>query len=110
MTRMITVGIDGSPESRAAAEWAAREAELRDVPVRLLHVWEPVPEPMAQAPLLGADTHQHWTERVPRETAEGLERRHPGVGVMSEQLSGQPADALVKSSEGRNCSSSDRAP
>lgn len=100
MTRMITVGIDGSPESRAAAEWAAREAELRDVPVRLLHVWEPVPEPMAQAPLLGADTHQHWTERVPRETAEGLGRRHPGVGVTIEQLSGQPADALVKSAEG----------
>ncbi|MEU4144456.1 universal stress protein [Streptomyces parvulus] len=100
MTRMIAVGIDGSPESRAAAEWAAREAGLRDVPVRLLHVWEPVPEPMAQAPLLGADTHQHWTERVPRETAEGLRRRHPGVEVTSDQLSGRPADALVKSSEG----------
>lgn len=43
MTRTITVGIDGSPESHAAAEWAAREAELRDLPVRLLHVWEPLP-------------------------------------------------------------------
>ncbi|MGW2643273.1 universal stress protein, partial [Streptomyces sp. NPDC001348] len=72
MPRTITVGLDGSPESRAAAEWAAREATLRGLPVKLVQVWEPVPDPMAQAPLLGAETHQHWTERIPRETAEGL--------------------------------------
>ncbi|WP_121750978.1 universal stress protein [Streptomyces sp. E2N166] len=99
MTRTITVGIDGSSESRAAAEWAAREAELRELPVRLLHVWEPVPAPMAQAPLLGADTHQYWTERVPREIAEGIRLRHPGVEVTSDQRSGPPADTLVKAVE-----------
>ena len=54
MARTITVGLDGSSESRAAAEWAAREATLRQVPVRLIHVWQPVPEPLTQAPLLGA--------------------------------------------------------
>lgn len=95
MARTITVGLDGSPESRAAAEWAAREGTLRRVPVRLLHVWQPVPEPMAQAPLLGAETHQHWTERIPRDTAEGLRLRHPGVEVTTEQATGNPADALL---------------
>jgi nucleotide-binding universal stress UspA family protein len=95
MARTITVGLDGSPESRAAAEWAAREAELRQVPVRLLHVWQPVPEPMAQAPLLGAETHQHWTERIPREAAEGLRLRHPGVEVSTEQRAGAPAEVLL---------------
>ncbi|MFE2276436.1 universal stress protein [Streptomyces sp. NPDC059454] len=95
MARTITVGLDGSPESRAAAEWAAREAALRQMPVRLLHVWQPVPEPMAQAPLLGAETHQHWTERIPREAAEGLRLRHPGVEVTTEQRAGTPAEALL---------------
>ncbi|MFF9000478.1 universal stress protein [Streptomyces achromogenes] len=99
MTRTITVGLDGSPESRAAAEWAAREAELRGLPVRLVHIWEPVPEPMAEAPLLGAETHQHWTERIPRESAEGLRLRHPGVEVTTEQLTGRPAEALVDAAE-----------
>lgn len=96
MARTITVGLDGSPESRAAAEWAAREAALRQVPVRLLHVWLPVPEPMAQAPLLGAETHRHWTERIPREAAEGLRLRHPGVEVTVEQRAGTPAEVLLE--------------
>ncbi|WP_316744481.1 universal stress protein [Streptomyces sp. MK7] len=96
MPRTVTVGLDGSPESRAAAEWAAREAKLLDASVKLVHVWEPVPQAMAQAPLLGAETHQHWTERVPREAAEGLRLRHPGVEVVTEQLPGRPADLLAK--------------
>ncbi|MFE1755666.1 universal stress protein [Streptomyces anandii] len=96
MPRTVAVGLDGSPESRAAAEWAAREAKLLGVPVKLVHVWEPVPEPMAQAPLLGAETHQHWTERVPREAAQGLRLRHPGVEVMTEQLPGHAGELLTK--------------
>ncbi|MFF7051673.1 universal stress protein [Streptomyces griseorubiginosus] len=95
MTRTITVGLDGSSESRAAAEWAAREAALLGLPLKLVHVWEPVPAPMAQAPLLGAETQQHWTERVPREAADGIRLRHPGLGVTAEQLSGHPADVLT---------------
>ncbi|MGW1400976.1 universal stress protein [Streptomyces sp. NPDC002405] len=95
MPRTITVGLDGSPESRAAAEWAAREAQLRGLPVKLLQVWEPVPEPIALAQLLGADTHQHWTERV-REAAEELRSRHPGVEVTTEHVTGKPAEALAR--------------
>ncbi|MET8468836.1 universal stress protein [Streptomyces sp. NPDC006422] len=96
MPRTVTVGIDGSAESRAAAEWAAREAEARDLPLKLVHVWEPVPEPIAQAPLLGAETHQHWTERLPREVTEGVRLRHPRLDVTSEQSTGEPAAVLVE--------------
>ncbi|MFE7210243.1 universal stress protein [Streptomyces sp. NPDC001698] len=95
MPRTVTVGLDGSPESRAAAEWAAREAKLLGLPVRLVHVWEPAPEPRAQAPLPGAETYRHWTERVPREAAEGLRLRHPGVEVRTEHLPGRPAEILT---------------
>ncbi|WP_460072827.1 universal stress protein [Streptomyces sp. YKOK-I1] len=100
MLRSITVGLDGSQESRAAAEWAAREAELRDLPLKLVHVWEPVPEPMAQAPHLGAETQQHWTERIPREAAQGIGLRHPGVEVIREQIAGHPHDTLAEAAKG----------
>lgn len=99
MPRTVTVGLDGSPESRTAAEWAAREAKLRELPLKVVHVWEPVPEPIAQAPLLGPETHQHWTERipreVPREAAAGLRAAHPEVELRVEQVTGRPADVLI---------------
>ncbi|TLS45347.1 universal stress protein [Streptomyces montanus] len=96
MVHTVVAGFDGSAESRAAAEWAAREAKLRGLPLKLVHVWEPVPEPIAQAPLLGAETQQHWSERIPREAAEGLRRRHPGVDVTVEQISGRPGEVLTR--------------
>ena len=38
----ILVAVDGSPESDAAVRWAAREAELRQLPITLVHVVVPV--------------------------------------------------------------------
>ncbi|MEU6379234.1 universal stress protein [Streptomyces sp. NPDC046909] len=99
MVRTVTVGLDGSTESRTAAEWAAREAKLRGLPLKIVHVWEPVPEPMAQAPLLGAETQQHWSERIPREAADGLRLRHSGVDVTEQQISGRPAEVLIQAAE-----------
>ncbi|WP_055554998.1 universal stress protein [Streptomyces sp. NBRC 110028] len=112
MPRTITVGIDGSPESRAAAEWAAREAKLRGLPVKLIHVWEPIPEHLADATHSGAETLQHWTGRsemgvppaegwgrIPREAAESLRLRHPGVEVTTEQLTGLPAEAVARAAQ-----------
>ncbi|MGW3652574.1 universal stress protein [Streptomyces sp. NPDC000878] len=99
MLRTIIVGLDGSRESRSAAEWAAREAKLRGLPLKIVHVWEPVPAPMAQAPLLGAETQQHWTERIPREAAAGIRLRHPGIEVSTEQVSGNPGDALAEAAK-----------
>ncbi|MET9904925.1 universal stress protein [Streptomyces sp. NPDC006446] len=99
MPRTVTVGLDGSSESLAAAEWAAREARLRALQVRLVNVWEPAPDPIAQAPLLGGETHKHWSERIPREAAEGVRARHPGIDVTTEQLTGRPAEVLLKAAD-----------
>lgn len=100
MVRTVVTGLDGSPESRAAAEWAAREAKLRGLPLKIAHVREPVPANMAaQVPLLGAEAQQHWTARLPEEAAEGIRLRHPGLEVSIEQLTGGAADALAKAAE-----------
>ncbi len=34
----VVVGVDGSPGSKFAVQWAARDAELRNVPLTLVHV------------------------------------------------------------------------
>jgi nucleotide-binding universal stress UspA family protein len=39
----IVVGVDGSPSSDMAVRWAAREAEMRNVPLSLIHVIERPP-------------------------------------------------------------------
>lgn len=113
MFRTVTVGIDGSRESLAAAEWAAREARLRALPLRLVNVWEPVPEPMGRAPVLGTRTGPDGPDgpggragpsasgetgvgRVLGEAADGIRLRHPGVDVSAEQLTGRASEELVR--------------
>ena len=39
--RGILVGVDGSPASKVAADWAARDAALRKVPLTVVHVLSP---------------------------------------------------------------------
>ncbi|MFE0511806.1 universal stress protein [Streptomyces sp. NPDC058964] len=99
MVRSIVVGLDGSAESRAAAEWAAREAKRRGLSVRLVHVWEAVPEPLALARFLGGETRQQWGERVPCAVVEGLRVRHPGLDVTVEQVAGRPAEVLAEAAK-----------
>ncbi|MFF1273349.1 universal stress protein [Streptomyces marokkonensis] len=99
MTRTITVGLDGSAESRAAAEWAAREAVLRELPLRLLHVRRPDPGPAGEPSPHGAGSRVDWSEQMLRKTAEGLRQRHPGVEVTHERIDGMPYEALIKAAE-----------
>lgn len=94
MTRTITIGLDGSAESRAAAEWAAREALLRGLPLRLLHVRRPVPGPAPEPSPPGDGTP--WSDRMLRETAEGLRLRHPGAEITHERVDGMPYEVLTE--------------
>lgn len=38
----VIVGVDGSPSSRAAVEWAARDAQMRNVALKIVHVVAPI--------------------------------------------------------------------
>lgn len=96
MPRTVTVGLDGSPESLAAAEWAAREAGLRALPLRLVHAahWQPYAEPVS-----GDEMRHHWADRMLHETTEQLRRYHPDLDITSEQVREAPTTVLPTVSE-----------
>jgi nucleotide-binding universal stress UspA family protein len=48
----IIVGIDGSPESYAAVNWAAHDAAMRGLPLTVVHVESPAAVTWSQAPVL----------------------------------------------------------
>nr|BFD81803.1 universal stress protein [Streptomyces sp. Xyl84] len=96
MSRTVAVGLDGSSGSRAAAEWAAREARLMGTTVTLVHVCEPVSEPLALTRLLDGHTRRQWSEKALHDTLQGLRLRHPGVEVTTEELHGVPAEVLAE--------------
>ncbi|MCX4913153.1 MULTISPECIES: universal stress protein [unclassified Streptomyces] len=105
MSRTIVVGLDGSTESLAAAEWAAREALLTDARLRVVHAW--LWHPYVYAPLAGVtvlppseDTQLEWAERLPREAADRLAAEHSGLSVSAERLAEQPATGLLAAAEG----------
>ncbi|MCZ4122751.1 universal stress protein [Streptomyces sp. H39-S7] len=92
MSRNVVAGLDGSPESLAAAEWAAREAGLRGVTLRLVHAWDW--QPYAYAPV-GGEPRRHWAERLPRTAREELLGRHPELTIEADQVDKSPVEALL---------------
>jgi nucleotide-binding universal stress UspA family protein len=100
MSRTVTVGLDGSPESLAAADWAAREALLLDAALRIVHAGEAPPHsyrPFAgeAVPPPGADRSRHML----REAKASLAYRHPGLAVIADHVAGQAAAGLVAAAE-----------
>ena len=47
----IAVGVDGSPASTVAVDWAARDAAIRNVPLTLVHIANGVVAPWSRTPL-----------------------------------------------------------
>lgn len=96
MFRTVTVGLGDSSESRAATEWAAREALLRGLPLKIVHVQELTPKYVARTPLVDVDRYRRWAEQLMHECAEGIRLRHPGLEVTTEHLTGTVADVLCE--------------
>lgn len=96
MTRPVSVGADGSPAGLAAADWGAREALLRNLPLRLIHAWEwqPYPPPPADP-----EAARRWSEGVPHEVAVRLRRRYPTLDISADHVLGPPRDVLCKAAE-----------
>ncbi|MFJ4483782.1 universal stress protein [Streptomyces longwoodensis] len=100
MRRTITAGLDGSPESLTAADWAAREALFRDVPLRLVHAVGPKPYVHVSADgvprtSLSQDPQMRWADHMLREAEATVARRHPGLRIITDRLAEEPVPALL---------------
>ncbi|MFI8438258.1 universal stress protein [Streptomyces sp. NPDC079020] len=93
LNELVAVGLDGSAESMAAAHWAAQEALLREVPLRLVHAeeWSSARD---LAPVTSAEMHSGWAEALLRNAAVELHERHPGLSISPLSLDDRPAKAL----------------
>ncbi|WP_435210623.1 universal stress protein [Streptomyces sp. bgisy034] len=101
MERVIITGVDRSAHSRAAADWAAREALLRGLPLRVVHVSPPDgPGADGQRPGRPGITVAEPVARdrpgsTPAErVAAELTDRHPALRAQCLSLTGDPVAAL----------------
>ncbi|CAM5481778.1 stress-inducible protein [Streptomyces spiroverticillatus] len=94
--RTITAGVDGSPESLDAADWAAREALLRELPLHLVHAAvTPVPPGLPAVPEGGVGEPGTVLDRATLH----LSYAHPALGIVEEEVAGHPAEALLATAE-----------
>ncbi|MFD3589989.1 universal stress protein [Streptomyces sp. NPDC058683] len=97
MTRPITAGVDGTEESLAALDWAAREAVRRGLPLRVVHAWR-----YEEQEALGADrdTQHGWVSDGVTESVRTVTERHPEVAVSVDVVAGDPVEVLVEAAAG----------
>jgi len=97
----IVVGVDGSPHSQNALDWALGEAALRNAPLTVLAV---VPVAASIWGITGQNYPSEETrERIHKATQEIVDNalaRHQGQTVTVHTVHGVPADELIKASEG----------
>ncbi|WBB61958.1 universal stress protein [Streptomyces sp. WMMC500] len=97
MIRPVVAGIDGSPESLAAADWAAREAQRRGAPLSLVQSWEWPPRGVPE--LAHDDSARYHAERVLRTTEASLRSSYPGLAVAAAQSPDLAVPMLLRAAE-----------
>ncbi|WP_344334029.1 universal stress protein, partial [Kitasatospora putterlickiae] len=85
----VVAGFDGSPESLAATDWAAREARRRRVPLHLLQAW-----PWPKTDVLGTDEVISRSRRLLADREAELRAGPGGLEVTSAHVSEDPVEAL----------------
>ncbi|MGB3954042.1 MAG: universal stress protein [Brooklawnia sp.] len=103
-TGPVVVGVDDSPQARAAVELAFQAAEVRGVPVLAVHAYtvaarHTVWEAAAWEPSLVEVDTSLATQMVEGVLSDAV-RQHPGVPYEVRLAQGRPQDVLVEASDG----------
>jgi nucleotide-binding universal stress UspA family protein len=100
----IVAGTDGSEESLRAVDWAAREAVLRGAPLRIVSAATLLPRMSSRG---GSNEYDTVTDvllkdrdRALAAAAERAAKVAPDLLIDTDQLSGQPAEAITESGAG----------
>lgn len=94
MEPVVTVGLDGSPESLSAARWGADEAERRNLTLRLLHAW---PLLVPESTRVPAEMDQnYWARRIVHNTRAEIQAHHPGLPVIGSLIADDAEHALLR--------------
>ncbi|MER6208775.1 universal stress protein [Streptomyces sp. NPDC001642] len=99
MTLPVVVGVDGSEPSLRAVDWAADEAAMRGVPLRVVYasLWEHY-EGTSIAEGLAKPDEQVLAEDIVDTAARRARLRRPELDVRAEVLTEEPEYALVRES------------
>lgn len=101
--RGVLVGVDGSPSSKVAVKWAARDAAMRGVPLTLVHVLAPpvvMTFPETPMPAGYVEWQEEQGKRHIREAFEIVEANTGGGGrVEAETRVGSTVPTLVELSK-----------
>ena len=94
---VIVVGVDGSPASKVAVQWAAREAALRNAPLMLAHAISPTLATLGMPMPPGlARWQKQQARRIIDEARKIVEEiRERPLQVDSELLFSGPVSGLV---------------
>lgn len=99
MSGPVIVGVDGSPSGMAAAEAAAEEARLRELPLRLVHAYHWPTAPVGAARLVyepDVDAMRNVAERFLADAASRARSVAPDVEVTTDLLWGEALKVLVR--------------
>nr|WSY51053.1 universal stress protein [Streptomyces sp. NBC_00886] len=97
MLASVMAGVDGSAESLAGAEWAAREALRRGLPLRLVHAWDRHPRPAEEES--ESAVQRHLARRALRQAQDRVRAVCPEVRLHNELVEGPATAALLKAAE-----------
>lgn len=106
-TGPIVVGVDGSAVSKVAVDWAARDAAMKGLDLKLVHVLNP-PVVMAFPEVPMPPGYLQWQEDEGRKildaavevAADAAKQAGKDVGISHEMVSGPSIPTLVEASKG----------
>ncbi|KAA6223535.1 universal stress protein [Streptomyces albofaciens JCM 4342] len=96
MPGTVTVGLDGTDHSLAAADWAAAEATRRGAGLRLVHAW--VWRPLEALAAADEEVQRRWATEILQDAAARVAKNFPDLPATTEILADEPVAALVAAS------------